>query len=226
VTHYDILPEKQRQLLPALKATRSLGYTLYGGTAIALQIGHRVSIDFDFFSNLPLDEAVLKRAIPVLANGETISRDSDTWTLVVQAESAGREVKLSFFGSLDFGRVGTPAITTGGEIALASLHDLMGHKLKVLLQRVEAKDYMDIAALLRAGLSLEYGLGAAKTMFATFPPLEAVRTMTYFEGGDLGRLSEEDKTTLVRAAAAVGAIVDVPRLSKSLAGPVPDGDDV
>ena len=47
MTRYDILPKTQLAVLPELSPTRYAGFTLYGGTAIALQIGHRESIDFD-----------------------------------------------------------------------------------------------------------------------------------------------------------------------------------
>ena len=84
---------------------------------------------------------------------------------------------------------------------MASPIDLLGHKLKVLLQRVEAKDYQDIAALLRSGLALEQGLGAARALFgAAFAPAEALRALTYFEGGDLLRLSASDRAILLDAA--------------------------
>jgi hypothetical protein len=48
-------------------------------------------------------------------------------------------VKVSFFGGLGFGRVGKPVATEGKELIPASLDDLMGHELKVLLQRIEAR---------------------------------------------------------------------------------------
>jgi hypothetical protein len=50
----DILPESQRQLWPELDAV-PYGFVLYGGTALALQLGHRVSEDFDFFSSAGFD---------------------------------------------------------------------------------------------------------------------------------------------------------------------------
>ena len=46
----DILPESQRRLWSELDAVPS-DFVLYGGTALALQLGHRVSEDFDFFSS-------------------------------------------------------------------------------------------------------------------------------------------------------------------------------
>lgn len=208
MTRYDILPPAQALVLHDLAPTARLGHVLYGGTAIALQLGHRQSIDFDFFSSLPLDVDALIASMPFLAQGVSLMRQPESWTLQVEPIAGDRPVKLSFFGGLRFGRVGNPVPSERGELLMASLDDLFGHKVKVVLQRIEAKDYEDIAALLRAGHRLENGLGAASALFpATFPPADAVRTLTWFEGGDLDRLSREDRATLAEAAARVGEIV-------------------
>src|SRR5262245_60249590 len=45
----DILPDAQRELWPQLSAAPRLSFVLYGGTAVALHLGHRQSVDFDFF---------------------------------------------------------------------------------------------------------------------------------------------------------------------------------
>ncbi len=50
----EILPEPQKMLWPQLTTTPN-HFILYGGTAIALRLGHRVSIDFDFFSSQTVD---------------------------------------------------------------------------------------------------------------------------------------------------------------------------
>ena len=64
--------------------------------------------------------------------------------------------------------------TQDGILRVASLLDLAGTKIKALLQRVEAKDYLDVAALLDAGVSLEQVLGAARALFGpSFNPLVA-----------------------------------------------------
>ena len=47
------LPPAQRQIWSQLAPAAALSFVLYGGTAVALQLGHRVSIDFDFFSAEP-----------------------------------------------------------------------------------------------------------------------------------------------------------------------------
>src|SRR5215831_4790130 len=59
----DILPESQRLLWPNLDAVPS-DFVLYGGTALALQLGHRVSEDFDFFSSSGFDPDRLRSRLP------------------------------------------------------------------------------------------------------------------------------------------------------------------
>jgi len=63
----DILPVAQKRLWPELGNAPAQGFTLYGGTAIALRLGHRDSVDFDFFSEKPLDRDAIKAAFPFMA---------------------------------------------------------------------------------------------------------------------------------------------------------------
>ena len=67
----DILPPPQRALWPELDVTPD-NFTLYGGTALALRIGHRQSVDFDFFSRTAFEPATLAREIPYLAGAERV----------------------------------------------------------------------------------------------------------------------------------------------------------
>ena len=98
-------------------------------------------------------------------------------------------VKVSFFGGLKVGRVGEPQETEDGVMVAASLEDLLAFKLKLVVQRVEAKDYFDVAAILRTGMPLELGLAAAEALFAPdLPPMVVLKALTYFEGGDLSSL--------------------------------------
>ena len=71
-------------------------------------------------------------------------------TLDVSVPFKAGEVKISFFGGIGFGRVSRPDLADNG-IEVAGALDLLAIKLKVLLQRVEAKDYVDIDVLLRSG---------------------------------------------------------------------------
>ena len=106
-------------------------------------------------------------------------------------------MKVSFFGGIEIGCVDPPEITEDGVLPVASLRDLLGTKLKVLLQRVESKDYRDIAAILRSGTSLDEGLAAAQALYAAqFPASEALKALVYFKGGDLDSLEVEITTFL------------------------------
>ena len=61
-----MLPPEQMEVLPQLESTHREGFFPHEGTAIALQLGHRESIDFDFFSDRELDEERLPKSIPLL----------------------------------------------------------------------------------------------------------------------------------------------------------------
>ena len=70
----DILPPPQRRLWDEL-ANVPEEFVLYGGTALALHLGHRESVDFDFFSNKPLDPAKLVPAVPFLSDAIVTQRE-------------------------------------------------------------------------------------------------------------------------------------------------------
>ena len=179
----DILPSEQQKLWPALSDIPDW-FVLYGGTALALRLGHRFSVDFDFFSSNPIDFDTLFR-IPFVARAEVLQREPDTLTVSALTDDTAYPVKVSFFGDIDTGRVGDPEQTEDSVLRVASLLDLFGTKLKVLLQRVAARDYFDLAAILRAGVPLKDGLGAATTLYGQqFPPTDAVKALSYFVEGD------------------------------------------
>lgn len=214
--HLEILPAAQRRLWPALRPLPDLGFILYGGTAVALRLGHRQSVDFDFFSAKPLHREALSRRLPLIGQGETIQEDRDTWTVLMH-DDAGENVKFSFFGNISFGRVGVPDYTDDGVLLVASLPDLLATKVKVILQRAEAKDYRDICAMLNAGSDLAAALAAADLLFPGFQPAESLRALTFFEDGDLPSLTDAEKRQLQRAAVSVQKLPPVRLAAASFA---------
>jgi hypothetical protein len=216
--HFEILPEAQLRMWPKLGAIADLGFALYGGTAIALRLGHRASVDFDFFTERALERPSLEKMLPFLRTAQVLQETPDTLSvLAISVAADQRPVKLSFFGSITFGRVGEPQWTDDGIVQVASPEDLLATKVKVLLQRVEAKDYLDVAALLGNGVSLAPGLAAARSMFGpAFQPSECLKALVYFEGGDLKSLSETTRRLLIHAASAVEDLPRVPVVDKQL----------
>ncbi len=214
----SILPAIQQRLWPDLAPTKRLGFVLYGGTAIALRCGHRQSIDFDFFSDEPVNRESLLGSMPLLEKATVIQDQGQAFTLLVNyVDDVDSNVKVSFFGALKMGRVGTPEITEDHVIQVASLDDLMATKLKVILQRAEAKDYSDIDAMIENGISLSKGLSSARLIFGpNFQPSESLKALGYFKDGDLHSLSKATKERLVRAVSAVKDLPQVALLSPKL----------
>ena len=195
IPRLDVLPEAQRALWPRLADVPD-SCVLYGGTGLALRLGHRASFDFDFFSSAAVDADALLD-LPLLAAAEVLQRAPATLTVSVTPPGGMQPVRISFFGGIDIGRVGHPERTADGILQVASLLDLVGTKLKVLLDRVAAKDYLDLAAILRSGVPLPDGLGAAAALYGNhFPPLDAVKALAYFDEGDAANVDAATKRYL------------------------------
>lgn len=193
---FKTLPARQQKIWPHLSAAKDLGFCLYGGTALALRFGHRESVDFDFFSSKDVNKDHLARRIPLIADAIAIQDSANTY--VVLATPAGSEdsVKLSFFGGFEFGRVAAPQLSDDGVLLVASVRDLMATKLKVLFDRVEPKDYIDIAEMLARGYKLDEGINDALALFPRLSPGICLKTLGYFDLPQLAGLTRECRQTL------------------------------
>jgi hypothetical protein len=105
----EILPPSQRRLCDELGHTPK-DFVLYGVTALALQLGHRRSEDFDFFSNNSFVPDLLRKTIQYLQGAEVSQFEANTLTAIV---NRGRPVKVSFFGGLQLNRVQDPDVVRG-----------------------------------------------------------------------------------------------------------------
>jgi hypothetical protein len=197
----DILQPPQQRLWPELSETPA-EFTLYGGTAIALRLGHRPSVDFDFFASTPFVPRTLLQKVPYL-KGATL-RQSAANTLTVTVEREG-PVQLSFFGGLDLGQVAPAATAIGPGIKVASLIDLAGFQAAVVTQRAELKDYIDVHTLLMKGnIPLAEMLSSAAIIYGTeFSPLLSLKALAYHEDPALAELSTDIRRDLIAAVRAV-----------------------
>jgi hypothetical protein len=210
----EILPKPQQEIWPLLAPAPRLSFVLYGGTAVALYLGHRRSVDFDFFRSEPLDKKELEASFEFMRDAQTIQEDENT--LVVIAQMPSGPVKVSFFGGLSIGRINEPLQTTDSTLLVASIEDLLATKLKAIMDRAEAKDYRDISAILSAGVSLEKALGAFAKIYRKDPGLP-LRAMGFFKDGDLPSLPKADQDVLRKARDHVTEIPEVPLTYGSLA---------
>jgi hypothetical protein len=197
----EILPPPQQSIWPRL-APVSGDFVLYGGTALALRLGHRQSLDFDLFTHWELDAEQILAALPFLGDAAVLQSEKNAYTF--QVPVAADFVKISFFGTVSFGRIQDPEWTHDRVLRVASPEDLLATKLKVVMQRIEKKDYQDIAALVATGHSLADGLGATQALFGnTFSPVDCLRALEYFEDPLLDDLSLVDRTILKDAVQEV-----------------------
>jgi hypothetical protein len=209
--HLEILPAPQRTLWTELSEI-SGEFVLYGGTALALYLAHRQSVDFDLFGSRALDLAQIEQGISFLKGANIIQRDKHTLSAIV--DRAG-PVKVSFFGVPNLPRLSAPVVAKDNGLGIASLLDLAGTKASVVQVRAEAKDYIDIDALITTGkVDLPLALSAAQRLYgSTFNPQITLKALSFFDDGDLRLLPKDMKSRLATAAREVD-LDHLPRIEK------------
>lgn len=199
--HLEILPPAQRLLWPQLSDIPGQ-FVLYGGTAIALQLGHRQSVDFDFFARCAFDPQQLLQNNPLLTNAEVVAMAANTLTVRVGNEEP---VLLSFFGVPKLPVLRSPLPLVAPRIAIGDLLESGGMKAMVVQKRAEAKDYLDIHALIfQAGLDLPSLLAAGAYLYPPhFAPELTLKSLCYFADGNLATLASGVRQDLAHAVRAV-----------------------
>lgn len=201
VPRLEVLPDAQRRLWPELAETPDC-FTLYGGTAIALRLGHRPSADFDFFSlTSSFEPRSLLEKLPYLRGAVVRQSAADTLTVTVDR---GGPVQLSFFGGLGLGQVAPAEHVEGPRFKVAALIDLAGMKAAVVTQRAEPRDYLDIHVLMtEAKISLAEMLAAGGAIHGPqFNPLLSLKAIAYHDDPALAELSTNVRHDLIEAVRA------------------------
>lgn len=139
----DVLTAEARKLFPKLSRFRSDFY-LAGGTALALQIKDRVSVDFDLFSDEPIGRRVLNivEAVFAASDREMMVNNSDELSVGIDG------VKFTFL-HYPF----PPCLPLRDEepIPLLSVKEILATKAYTIGRRGEFKDYVDLYAGLKGG---------------------------------------------------------------------------
>jgi len=138
--HHEILSKPQLGLLPLVKKFSS-NFGLVGGTAIALHLGHRQSIDFDLFSNKLFDNAGLRKII-VKTNkiDRVVFDEKGQYTLLINGV---RFTFLEYPFHLSFHR------HEAADIRLPDLFTLAAMKAYALGRRAKWKDYVDMYFIIK-----------------------------------------------------------------------------
>jgi hypothetical protein len=178
--HPEILKPRQLEALRKLGpvATRH-GFYLGGGTAIALHLGHRRSIDFDWFRQplledpLALASELQEERIPFVTG----------WTRRTTLYGTVRGVRVSFFQyRYRFLSHLVPWPDLGCQ--LAGLEDLACMKLSAISQRGSRKDFVDLFALGRHGFELPQMLDWYREKFEVDDVAHLLYALVYFDDAD------------------------------------------
>ena len=139
--HNNILTDEQRKLLPLIKAF-SKEYYLVGGTAIALHIGHRRSIDFDLFTDIDIKRRSIRNRI----EKDGFAIESVLYEAFDQLHVIVNSIKITFF---NFPYEVVHPIDFEGIIRIPALLDLAAMKTYALGGRAKWKDYVDLYFVLK-----------------------------------------------------------------------------
>ena len=137
----EILKQKTKLVFSKIAKIKAINsFYLAGGTALALQLGHRESIDLDWFSEKPFSTKDLKKELSKLGSLKIDSEEKDTLNCSLD------NVKLSFF-EYPY-KVLFPFIKYKGT-QIADFRDIACMKLDTISSRGSKKDFADLYFLLK-----------------------------------------------------------------------------
>ena len=206
--HVEVLSDEQRLLLPILGAfAKSNSFYLGVGTAVALYLGHRKSVDFDWFSGESFGDSLVL-AEHLRQNGISFETgQTSRGTLHGLAEN----VRVSFF-EYPYPRISEPVSWPEFSVEIASLDDLACMKLSAVAQRGSRKDFVDLFAI-----SVEYKpladlLELYRRKYSSQDIAHVLIGLTYFDDAD-----EEPSPLLLRDMPWNSVKREFERWSKELA---------
>jgi len=158
--HRNVLTTEQIDLLPLIKEFSS-DYYLVGGTAIALYLGHRRSIDFDLFTSSMVKKQSIKRKIDLFRYhvDQILFEDSEQIHFMING------VKITFYA---FPYQIDAVVNFDQIIKIPDLLTLSAMKAYALGGRAKWKDYVDLYFLLRDKFSLQQISRRAKNIFGSY----------------------------------------------------------
>jgi predicted nucleotidyltransferase component of viral defense system len=184
--HPETINEKTKSVLAKIAELDFINdFYLAGGTALAIQLGHRASIDLDFFSSKKFSVQSLKSQLSRAGNLAVDYEDEDTLNGMLD------EVKISFFHygyDQIFNLIGYEGIF------LASERDIAAMKIDTISSRGSKKDFVDVYFLLKKySLDQLFGFFEKKYENIRYNKLHILKSLVYFEDAD----SDPDPLLLV-----------------------------
>ncbi|MGI0085554.1 MAG: nucleotidyl transferase AbiEii/AbiGii toxin family protein [Nitrososphaerales archaeon] len=172
--HQEVITEVvERTLLDLRRVSVLAKFYLAGGTGLALHLGHRRSIDLDFFSREPFDpEGILGKVEP-LDGLRVLAKDLETLHLTIG------ETKVSFLGYRYPLLFPCDALF---EVKVADPRDIACMKISAIAGRGTKRDFIDLYAVSKHhGLEQLLAWFKGKYAQANYSIVHVLKSLTYFE---------------------------------------------
>lgn len=157
---------------------------LAGGSALALQFGHRISIDFDFFTLSDF-------------KGQDIVKKLEKIGKFIFQESAEKNTLLGLFENVKFSlfKYDYPLVTSPIDylgIEIASPEDIAAMKLAAIMDRGTTKDFIDVYFLIKKGITLEQSFDYYNKKYKSLANniYSIIKSLSYFDDTDLKEMPE------------------------------------
>lgn len=161
---------KKLQRLPVLEQTR-----LVGGTALALQLGHRKSIDLDFFGTVDCEAEYLRESIAGIASLTILKESPHIHIYIVDG------IKVDI---VNYKYPWLDDVVLEQGLRLASVSDIAAMKITAIIGRGTKKDFIDIAFLLHH-FSLEEILHFYAAKYNDSSVFMAMKSLAYFDDAEI-----------------------------------------
>lgn len=182
---WNVLNKRQTEVLPYLSFLKKKGFYLAGGTALSLQVSHRTSLDFDFYTK---EEFLPEDIIDIFQRDtkEITAIHTGKGTLISRIKKV--EVSLFYYQY--------PLLESFVEtksLNLASLKDIAAMKLIAIIQRGTKRDFFDLYFLAR-NLGLAKIIELTQKKYPPFNPYIALQALAYFDDAEKENLKERKIT--------------------------------
>ena len=161
---------KRIQQLPVFSSHR-----LVGGTSLALQFGHRLSIDLYFFSENMVEQEEILINIKPLGKVDIVSKSKFISCFYID------DIKVDFV-SLPYKWIDEPVLEDS--IRLASIKDIAAMKLAAITNRGSKKDFIDLALLINQ-LGLRQMMNLYHDKYPDGMEMMVLRSLVYFDDADI-----------------------------------------
>ena len=178
--HWNTITPSMHDVLSELSHWEGMmRFYLAGGTALALQLGHRSSVDLDFFSETDeVSPSTHSEILKHLSSPDVKVLESAWGNFVLEIN----EVRTGFFS------YSYPLLEMTLElekIRLASITDIGLMKLDALISRASRKDFYDLYCITqRQPFDKLLAMGVQKYPYARDFEVEAIRSLTFFENAE------------------------------------------